>query len=286
MSRGPETQAEYLARMGPAWTDSAHAWMQWWPTFERGASALSHRLVELARVQAGMRVLDLSTGVGEPALRVAQVVGANGRVLATDLVLSMLGYARERARAAGLHQVSFAAMEGEALALRPQCFDAATFRWGPMLMNDPVLALECARRALKSGAWLACSVWCTGKDVPFIALPGLVAEEALGLMRPAPQTPGPLRMGREGELHQALSSAGFQEIHVERQRVLMEFESAEQFTRFQLELSSPMRAHLQRVPTDRERYLAALRSRVQPYARPDGSLAFENWAYAAAARAP
>lgn len=286
MSQGPETQAEYLARMGPAWNDSARAWMQWWPTFERGAGALSQRLVELARVQSGMRVLDLSTGVGEPALRLAQVVGAEGQVLATDLALSMLSYARERARAAKLTQLSFVAMEGEALALQAQSFDAATFRWGPMLMNDPVLALESARRVLKSGAWLACSVWCTGKEVPFIALPGLVAEEALGLMRPPAGTPGPLRMGREGELASALSSAGFQEIHVERQRVLMEFESPQHFARFHLELSSPMRAHLQRVPTDRERYLAALHSSVQPYLQPDGTLAFENWAYAAAARAP
>ncbi|MEY2786651.1 MAG: hypothetical protein RL277_2863 [Planctomycetota bacterium] len=283
MTRGPETQAVYLARMSAAWNESAHAWHRHWPVFEAGAGELSRRLVELARLQAGMRVLDLCTGLGEPALRVAQRIGPDGCVVAVDLVESMLHYARERAAAAGLDNLRYTAMEGEALALADESFDAATFRWGPMLLNDPVQGLSEVRRVLKPGAWLATSVWGTGQEVPFIALPGLVAEEVLGLAKPPPGTPGPLRMGRAGELEAALLAAGWHGIGVERVIVRMAFDSPRAFVEFHMELASHLRAHFAQRPEDRQRFAHALEQRVQPFCR-DGRLVFENLAYAAAAR--
>jgi|694.fasta_scaffold05292_3 SAM-dependent methyltransferase len=283
MSQAGQSRAEYLTRMRAAWNESAHAWRRHWPIFEAGAGALSQRLVELARLQPGMRVLDLSTGLGEPALRVAQRIGPDGRVVAVDLVESMLHHAEQRAAAAGLSNLRCSAMEVEALALADQSFDAATFRWGPMLLHDPVLGLREVHRVLKPGAWLATSVWGTGRDVPFIALPGQVAEEELGLERPAPGTPGPLRMGRAGELTEALAAAGFEAIHVERFEVRMVFPSAQAFVQFHMELASQLRAHLEHRPQARERFAQALEARVQPFCR-GGPLVFENLAYAAAAR--
>ncbi|MFZ0676954.1 MAG: hypothetical protein WAN07_04635, partial [Candidatus Binatus sp.] len=50
-----------------AWDDSAAGWKQWWLTFERAAQSVNDRLVELAEVRAGNRVLDIATGSGEPA---------------------------------------------------------------------------------------------------------------------------------------------------------------------------------------------------------------------------
>jgi SAM-dependent methyltransferase len=243
---------------------------------------LSQRLVELARLQTGMRVLDLSTGLGEPALRVAQRIGPDGCVVAVDLVESMLHYARERAIAAGLGNLRCTAMEGEALALADGSFDAATFRWGPMLLNDPVRGLSEVRRVLKPGAWLATSVWATGQEVPFIALPGLVAEEVLGLQRPPPGTPGPLRMGRAGELEAALRAAGWHCISVERAVVRMEFDSPRAFVAFHMELASQLRAHFEQRPQDRPRFAAALEQRVEPF-KLGGKVRFENLAYAASA---
>jgi ubiquinone/menaquinone biosynthesis C-methylase UbiE len=57
-----------------AWDDTAEGWKRWWPTFERAAQTVNDRLVALAAVHAGDRVLDIATGSGEPALTAARVV--------------------------------------------------------------------------------------------------------------------------------------------------------------------------------------------------------------------
>jgi cyclopropane fatty-acyl-phospholipid synthase-like methyltransferase len=54
------------------WDAAAAGWKKWWPLFERSAQHVSDRLVELAGVGAGARVLDVATGNGEPALTAAR----------------------------------------------------------------------------------------------------------------------------------------------------------------------------------------------------------------------
>ena len=51
------------------WDAAAAGWKKWWPVFERSAQHISDRLVELAGVKPGARVLDVATGNGEPAAR-------------------------------------------------------------------------------------------------------------------------------------------------------------------------------------------------------------------------
>jgi cyclopropane fatty-acyl-phospholipid synthase-like methyltransferase len=88
-----------------AWDDSAEGWKRWWPAFERAAQTVNDRLVELAGVRAGNRVLDIATGSGEPALTAARVAGHSGRVVAVDMSPGMLAIARERIDAAGLKNI-------------------------------------------------------------------------------------------------------------------------------------------------------------------------------------
>jgi len=63
----------------------------------RLTAPLSERMLELARVGPGMRVLDLATGRGEPAIPAAHRVGPSGSVLGIDISASMLAMARLRA---------------------------------------------------------------------------------------------------------------------------------------------------------------------------------------------
>jgi len=51
----------------------------------RLTAAVSERMLELANLAPGMRVLDLATGRGEPAIRAAHCVGETGHVLGIDL---------------------------------------------------------------------------------------------------------------------------------------------------------------------------------------------------------
>src|SRR5215213_6833031 len=53
------------------WDAAAVGWMQWSAFNDRADRHISERLVELAGVRAGSRVLDVAAGYGEPALTAA-----------------------------------------------------------------------------------------------------------------------------------------------------------------------------------------------------------------------
>src|SRR5271166_1993459 len=141
-----------------AWDDSAEGWKRWWPTFERAAQTVNDRLVALAAVHAGDRVLDIATGSGEPALTAARVVGQAGRVVAVDMSPGMLAIARERIDAAGLKNVELVESDAESLRLDPHSFDAALCRWGLMFMPDLDGLTRAIHRALKPRAKFATAV--------------------------------------------------------------------------------------------------------------------------------
>jgi ubiquinone/menaquinone biosynthesis C-methylase UbiE len=53
-------------------------------------------------VGQGHRVLDVATGIGEPALTAAGIVGAEGEIVGTDLSPRMIDVARQRAANQGI----------------------------------------------------------------------------------------------------------------------------------------------------------------------------------------
>ncbi|HZB73158.1 MAG TPA: class I SAM-dependent methyltransferase [Nitrososphaeraceae archaeon] len=85
-----------------AWSRTAGSMKTWWPVLEEGGQKLSDELVDLAGVTPGSKVLDVATGIGEPAVTAARRVQPSGKVLATDISPEMLAIGKERAEKLGL----------------------------------------------------------------------------------------------------------------------------------------------------------------------------------------
>jgi ubiquinone/menaquinone biosynthesis C-methylase UbiE len=68
--------------------------------------AVTEALVECAAPLPGIKVLDLATGTGEPAITLASKVGPQGHVTALDLSPELLEIADQRARERGLTNFS------------------------------------------------------------------------------------------------------------------------------------------------------------------------------------
>lgn len=97
---------QYKEAERQSWNSVAPAWQKWWgKTIERGTEGVSRWLVELAEIKSGSKVLDIATGIGEPALTAAKQLGKSGHVLATDISLQMLSFAKQRAISLGLQDV-------------------------------------------------------------------------------------------------------------------------------------------------------------------------------------
>lgn len=154
------------------------------------SAPLSERMLDLANLKEGMRVLDLATGRGEPLLRAAHRVGPKGRVVGVELSAPILNIAREKAAEQKLDNIELYAMNAEHLeALPDESFDAATARWCLMYMNDPIGALRQTHRKLKSGARLIAAMWAEPERVSYHSMPRKF------LVHPAPavdrSVPGP-----------------------------------------------------------------------------------------------
>ena len=85
---------EFKAQQRQMWDNAAAGWQSSWGTIERGAQKVSDKIVELAEIKPGDRVLDIATGIGEPAITAARRVMPNGKVVAIDISPKMLAIAK------------------------------------------------------------------------------------------------------------------------------------------------------------------------------------------------
>jgi ubiquinone/menaquinone biosynthesis C-methylase UbiE len=189
---------------------------------QRLTAPLSERMLDLAGLRPGMRVLDLAAGRGEPAIRAARRVAPTGRVVGVDVSAQMLQMARMRAEREGVENLDLVVTNAETLeGLDPLGFDSTLARWGLMYLDSPVAALAAARRAMVPDGVLVAAVWAEPERVPYYSLP----RRALGdLMPPVavdPRAPGTFRYADPGRLRRDLAAAGFAVRHLEEFEVVV-----------------------------------------------------------------
>ncbi len=237
---------EFKLSQRQSWDSVARGWQKWWKTFENGAQKVSDRLIELANVDSGDKVLDVATGIGEPAISAAKIVGKSGHVTATDISSEMLVIAEERARSTGLHEViEFKQTDAESLELETnQAFNSIICRWGLMFLPNLDNALSNMLRLLVPGGKLAAAVWSEPSKVPLISMPINIARQELHAPLLGQGIPGPFSLADIDALKKSLEKAGFVEIKSETIRVVFEFSSAEEYTEFNQDIVAPVRTML------------------------------------------
>src|SRR5437588_7289615 len=128
MDDTPIDPAVFKAQQREQWSNVAQGWRRRWAAFEQGAQPLSDRMMNLAHVAPGQRVLDVATGIGEPAMTAARQVGPNGSAMAIDQAPQMLAVARERMQAAGIWNVEFVEGDAEEVKMPIESLDAVVCR--------------------------------------------------------------------------------------------------------------------------------------------------------------
>lgn len=163
-----------------------------------------------------MRVLDLATGRGEPAIPAAHRVGPNGRVLGVDIAEPMLRMTRQRASREGLSNLELRKMNVELLpGVAKGFFQVTLARWCLMYLNEPVRALLAAREAMTDQGVLVAATWAEPKQVSYYSLPRLALEKFSQIPPIIQDAPDEFYYADPDRLAADLDKAGFKIQHRE-----------------------------------------------------------------------
>lgn len=146
---------------------------------DRMIPELGARLVALAGIRSGERVLDAAAGVGNAALPAAQ---RGARVTALDITPELLDEGARRARAAGL-ELEWVQGDAQAQPFEDATFDCVLSCVGVQFCADPHAAAAELRRLCRPGGRIALISWTPGSFIG--AVLGAVSSAMGGGSRPA-----------------------------------------------------------------------------------------------------
>jgi SAM-dependent methyltransferase len=230
--------------------------------YDYGPGCFAHfgrRLVEVAGIKAGARVLDIASGRGAVLFPAAERVGPGGEVVGIDLADAMVRETSEEGTRRGL-KVRVSAMDAEELNFPDESFDCVTCGFGIMFFPDQDRGLSQMRRVLKSGGCLAISTWrvAQGEDLHPVL-------NAIGI--PPSRNPGWIT---EPDLLEALIRRnGFTGISVKIDSMDFRYADAEEV--WQQGRGTGMRRILDTLDaTQKKQALSLLTERMKPHQRHDG----------------
>ncbi|MEO1429630.1 MAG: class I SAM-dependent methyltransferase [Cyanobacteria bacterium J06633_8] len=173
---------------------------------------IANRLVEFGNLQNGQKILDIATGTGIVALKAAQKVGSEGKVIAVDISSGMLSNAKQKLAQTSLQNVEFIEADAEELDFDGNSFDAVLCSLAVCYLTDIPTALRKWHRFIKTGGFIAFNVW-KENAFPTSVLFREVARR-FGVNVPNPNA----AMGTIERCTKLLQSIGFRNIQVETEQ--------------------------------------------------------------------
>ncbi len=237
-------------------------------TMSMGRPAIE-RMIALAELEPGMRVLDVATGPGLVARRAALEVGLSGSVLGVDIAEEALEVARQRAAEKNLLQLTFQVADAEALGMEIDGFDRVFCSMGLMHFPHTEKALAEFKRVTKPGGKLLASVWGEESEAPFLTV--ALATLARNFPPPKVERPSMFRFGKPEVLTKLIEEAGFGQVYTEPVKLERIVPDAASYWRSFLDAAGITTIALAKQPAEVQAHLAKdVAIDLEPYRQEDG----------------
>lgn len=189
----------------------------------RQVEPAQERLLEMAALRPGERVLDVACGPGNVTFPAAEAVGPEGRVVGTDISEVMVELAAREAESRRLGHVELARGDAESLDFPDASFDAALCSLGLMYAPDPAAAVREKWRVLDDGGRAVAAVWgaraACGWAPIFPIVDARVETEVCPLF---------FQLGTGDTLADRFRDAGFTDVETDRLSATLEYDTAEE----------------------------------------------------------
>jgi ubiquinone/menaquinone biosynthesis C-methylase UbiE len=176
----------------------------------RYSRELAPRLIEFARVDSGMAIVDVGCGPGPLTERLVERVGA-GNVAAADPSEPFVAAATERAPGADVRQAA-----AEELPWADHRFDAALSQLVVNFMRDADAGVSEMRRVVRPGGMVAACTWSYGEDMEMLRA---FWDAARRLDSGAPDEASTMRYRSTEELDELWRRVGLSDVETDHLRV-------------------------------------------------------------------
>jgi SAM-dependent methyltransferase len=269
-----------------AWNMAAAGWGEHAGFIDGREAVVASRMLDLAAVRAGDRVLELACGPGGVGLAAAERVGPDGEVVLSDVAPGMIEIADARARDLRLGNVSVRVLDLERIDEPDDAYDVVLCREGLQLVPDPAQAAGEMRRVLRPGGRTVLAVWGRRADNPWLGVLLDAASTQFGAPMPPPGLPGPFSLDEPERLAAVLAGAGLVDVEVEELATPLSADSFEDWWSVVPSLAGPLAQVLAAQPEEaRQAIQASARRALTAYTTPDG-LEIPGLSLVAVARAP
>lgn len=204
------------------------------------------RLVELADLRPGQRVLDVGCGRGAVLLPAAEAVGSRGHVTGFDLSPEMVALLRDEVASRGLTNVDLRVGDAEDPPVPAASFDRVLASLVLFFLQDLPRALRATSEALVAGGLFGCSTY-GDPDPRWTPVVDLLVGAAGGEHEHDDDAPDPL--GSPAAIASTLAAAGFVDVDVHEQVHRIVFDSPARWLAWTQ--SAGGRALILRIPDER-----------------------------------